>query len=137
MFDFWKKKKSSDTPLQQQTVNGSNSGQVAQAGGSVTQSQNSVQSQANTGLSASEVASLISHIVEIVQQSELSEQDKSETISYLNVARGQATKESPDKGYIAQTLKQIATTLQSTQSVYLAAVPILEKIQTWLGVILV
>lgn len=109
MFNFWKKQKSSDTPLQQQTISGSNSGQVAQAGGSVTQSQNSVQSQATTGLSTTEIVELISQIVEVVKQSDLSEQDKEEVISGLKFARGRAEQESPDKNFITQTLKHSNT----------------------------
>ncbi|MDZ7955381.1 CHAT domain-containing protein [Nostoc sp. DedQUE09] len=120
---------------------GTISGQVGQAGGNLSQTQQIYHSQAEKQLNVIEVVELISQIETLVKQSTIPEERKSKAIAHLAAVKEAATEEEPDKDYAAKSLqkatkflKESSATIESAKKLWQQITSILTQLLPWLGV---
>jgi cell division protein FtsL len=120
---------------------GTVSGQVAQAGGNVTQTQQINQGNAEKQLSVSEVVGLLIQIETILKSSPLPDTQKNKAITHLEAAKEATQEEESDKDYAAKSLqkatrilKNASETADAGQQLWQRVEPILSQLLTWLGV---
>ncbi|PPT10390.1 hypothetical protein CKA32_005367 [Geitlerinema sp. FC II] len=136
MFGFGKKKEKDgqpSQPTQSQSIHGSVSGQVGQAGRDLTQVQQDTNSLSNQDLSVAEIVDILDKLVEIVRSSELTEADKQKAVSRLHSAKAEAAEENPDKGNIAGNLRRVVESAKSVKATYDLLHPFLDPLAQWLG----
>jgi hypothetical protein len=120
---------------------GTVSGQVAQAGGNVTQTQQVNQGNSEKQLTVPEAISLMMQIETLLENSTLPENQKSKAIAHLEAAKEAAQEEEPDKEYAAKSLQKVTKVLKDAnetadagQQLWQRVEPILSQLMTWLGV---
>jgi hypothetical protein len=120
---------------------GTVSGQVAQAGGNVNQTQQINQGSGEKQLTVPEVVSLMIQIETLLKNSALSDNQKNKAIAHLEAAKEAAQEEEPDKEYAAKSLqkatrvlKDASETVAAGQGLWQRVEPILSQLITWLGV---
>jgi len=129
-------------PIQSISISGGTvSGQIAQAGGNVTQTQQIYQSNSEKQLSVTEVVQLIGEMEFLLQHSTLPDNQKTKTITHLAAAKEAVKEEEPDKDYAAKSLQKATKLLkESTQTIAVGKElwqqiqAILTQLLSWLGV---
>jgi CHAT domain len=130
-----------EKPSQSLTISGSQvSGQVAQAGGNVTQTQHNQESPEQQR-TITEVLESIDRIAALFKNSELSEELKNKAATHLEAAKEAVKEKEPDKDYAAKSLQKAVNILKITNDTVTASErlgnkvqPILKQLQPWLGV---
>jgi hypothetical protein len=120
---------------------GTISGQVAQAGRDITQSQQINQGSNEKPLSPTDVVELIGQLETLFKGSELSENQKNRAITHLEAAKEATKEKEPDKDYAAKSLqkatkilKETNETIEAGQGLWKKIEPILKQILPWLGI---
>lgn len=129
-------------PSQSISISGGTiSGQVAQAGGNVTQAQQINQGLAEPQLTVTEVLELITLITALFQNSTLPDEQKHKATTHLEAAKESAKEKEPDKDYVAKSLQKATKLLKDTnetvevgQGLWNKVEPMLKQLVPWLGV---
>ncbi|WP_313887394.1 CHAT domain-containing protein [Nodosilinea sp. LEGE 07088] len=121
---------------------GTNTGQIAQAGGDVNQTQYQTQTEPEKQLTSAQVLALLTELENLVGTSPLSVDEKEEAMTHLKVAKSTASKEKPDKNYVATSLKHATEVLKqadevvgTSQGLWSKAKPIISSLLPWLGAV--
>ncbi len=117
------------------------SGQVAQAGRDITQTQQIDYGSAEKQLSITDVVELITQIENLFKHSGISDREINKAIIHLEAAKEATQEEVPDKNYVAKSLQKATRVLKDTsesidvtQRFWQKVEPILKQILPWLGV---
>lgn len=120
---------------------GTVSGQAAQAGGNVTQTQHIYHDSSERQLSVSEVVNLFTQIESLVQHTSLPDDQKHKATTHLEAAKESAKEAEPDKEYAAKSLQKAIKILKDTnesveasQGLWNKLVPVVKQLLPWLGV---
>jgi hypothetical protein len=131
-----------EKPSQSLSISGGSvSGQVTQAGGNVTQTQQINQQSAEKQLTVIEVVELISQIETLLEDTTLPNDLRNKAITHLEAAKDATQEEEPDKDYAAKSLqktakimKEASETMESGQKLWNKVTPILKQLLPWFGV---
>lgn len=131
-----------EKPSQSLSISGGTvPGQVAQAVGNVTQTQQINQGSPEKQLTVTEVVELITQIETLLKDTTLPDNLKIEAVIYLKAAKEATKKEEPNKDYAATSLqmatkiiKEASETIESGQKLWDKVTPILKQLLPWLGV---
>lgn len=123
-------------------ISGGNiSGQVAQAGRDVTQTQYQNQDGSQKQLTAAEVIQIIGQIEALLKNSALPDEQRNKAIIHLEAVKEEAEAEEPDKEYAAKSLQKATKVLKDTnetidagKNLWSSVEPILKNLLPWLGV---
>ncbi|ARV59029.1 hypothetical protein BZZ01_10615 [Nostocales cyanobacterium HT-58-2] len=129
-------------PSQSLSINGGSvSGQVAQASGSVTQTQQMNQGSPQKPLTVTEVVELITQIETLLKNTALPGNLESRAMTHLEAAKEATQEEEPDKDYAARSLqkatkiiKEASEIMESGHKLWNNVTPILRQLLPWLGV---
>lgn len=120
---------------------GTISGQLAQAGGDVNQTQHLSSVEGRDQLSSAEALDLLTKIELLINSSTLSAEHKKKAIVHLEAAKESAAEEEPDKGYAAKSLqkatkilKDASETVDAGKGFWSKVEPIITTLAPWLGV---
>jgi hypothetical protein len=133
---------SPERPSQVLSITGGTiSGQVAQAGGNVTQTQSIGPGRIESQLTSSEIAEIMTAIATLLQDSTLSDPQKQQASTHLAAAKAATQETEPDKDYAAKSLQKVLNLLKNTnesievsQGLLTKIVPIVKQLLPWLGV---
>ena len=131
-----------EKPSQVLSIQGATvSGQVAQAGGNVNQTQHIHQGSSERQLTVTEVVELMAQIEPLIKIAALRDDQKNKAKTHLEVAKESVQEEEPDKDYAAKSLQKAIKILQATnegveasQGLWHQVKPILQQLLPWLGV---
>lgn len=133
---FWKKPSSQSISISESQV----SGLVGQSGGDLIQTQNSLQSSETQSFTKQNVTQSLGELEELLR-TDLFMPFQEKALQYLGVAKEELQNKEPDKKFLAESLKRIASVLKeanaamgSSQGIWEKAQPILNKLTPWLGV---
>jgi hypothetical protein len=120
---------------------GTVSGQVAQAGGNVTQTQHINQGSLEKQLTVTEVIDLITQIETFLNDTALPDDLKTKAMTHLEAAKVSAQEKEPDKDYTAKSLQKATTIMKQTsetiavgQTLWSRVQPLVQQLLPWLGV---
>jgi hypothetical protein len=120
---------------------GTVSGQVAQAGGNVTQTQHINQGSLEKQLTVTEVVDLITQIETYLNGTALPDDLKNKAMTHLEAAKVSAQEKEPDKDYTAKSLQKATTIMKQTsetiavgQTLWSRVQPLVQQLLPWLGV---
>jgi len=132
----------SNPASQSMNISGGNiSGQVAQAGRDVTQTQYQNQDSSQKQLTTVEVIQIIGQIEALLKNSTLPDEQRNKAIIHLEAVKEEAEAEEPDKEYAAKSLQKATKVLKDTnetidagKNLWSSVEPILKNLLPWLGV---
>lgn len=131
-----------EKPSQSLSISGGTvSGQVAQAGSNVAQTQQISQGSPDKQLTVTEVVELITQIETLLKDTALPNNLKSRAMTHLEAAKEASQEEEPDKDYAARSLqkatkimKEASETMESGQRLWNKVESILKQLLPWFGV---
>jgi hypothetical protein len=131
-----------EKPSQSISITGATvTGQVAQAGGNATQTQQINQEGTDKQLAISDVVKLLSQIEALINISALSDNQKSKATTHLEAAKEATQEKEPDKDYAAKSLqkavkilKDANDTVDAGQGLWSRVTPLVKQLLPWLGV---
>lgn len=131
-----------EKPAQVLSIQGASvSGQIAQAGGNVTQTQHLHQGNSERQPTVPEVVELIAQMERLIKTAALPDDQKNKATTHLAAAQEAAQETEPDKDYAAKSLqkaikilKDANESVEAGQGLWNKVTPILQQLLPWLGV---
>jgi hypothetical protein len=130
-----------EKPSQSLVFNGSNSGQIGQAGGNLNQNQSNNQGGVEKQLSIAEVVELIEKMESLFSSSDLPDELKGKTLKHIDYAKEAVQEKEPDKNTAvsslqkaSKVLKEANETLGAGKGLWHKLKPIAKQLAPWLGI---
>ena len=87
-----------------------------------------------------EVVNLLTQIEQLIQNSDISDIEKTKSKKYLDTAKTEIEEKEPDKELVSKNLERVAKnletvdkTLDTSKKIFEKSIPLIKKIAIWLG----